>query len=139
MNYWLVKSEPGTWSWDDQVAAGTTEWDGVRNAQAQNNMKAMSKGDRALFYHSGSGKNSKCVVGIVEVARAGYPDPEDETGKYVLVDMKKVAALPEPVTLKTIKADEKLAHLPLVRQPRLSVMPVDAASYKRLCKMGGVT
>ncbi len=134
MNYWLVKSEPNTWSWDDQLKAGTTHWDGVRNAQAQNNMKAMAKGDRVLFYHSGKPKE---VVGLTEVARAAYPDPEDDTGKYILVDLKAVETLPEPVSLKAIKAEEKLAHLALVRQSRLSVMPVDAASFKRIYKMAG--
>ncbi|MFW6059074.1 MAG: EVE domain-containing protein [Phycisphaeraceae bacterium] len=135
MNHWLVKSEPETWSWDQQVAAGTTEWDGVRNAQAQNNMKQMRKGDRVLFYHSGK---QKAVVGIAKVARAAYPDPADGTGKYVLVDLKAVEPLAEPVTLKAIKGEAKLGHLALVRQPRLSVMEVDEPAYKRICGMGGV-
>ena len=134
MHYWLVKSEPGEWSWDDQVRAGVAEWDGVRNAQAQKHMKAMAEGDRVLFYHSGK---QKAVVGLVTVAREAYPDPDDEAGKYVRVDFKADQALAEPVTLQAIKADDKLAHLPLVKQPRLSVMPVDAASFKRICRLGG--
>lgn len=135
MNYWLVKSEPETWSWDDHVQAGVAEWDGVRNAQAQNNMKAMRKGDRVLFYHS---VKEKRVVGVVQVVREAYPDPTDATGRWILVDLEAVEPLPEPVGLQAIKADDRLAHLPLVRQPRLSVMPVDAASFQRICAMGGV-
>lgn len=135
MHYWLVKSEPETWSWQQQVKAGTTEWDGVRNAQAQNNMKAMAKGDRVLFYHSGKERQ---IVGLTEVAREAYPDPEDDTGKWILVDLKAVEPVPEPVSLKAIKADGNLDHLALVRQPRLSVMPLDADSFKRLCRMGGL-
>ncbi len=135
MKYWLVKSEPETWSWQDQLDAKTTEWDGVRNAQAANNLKAMSKGDRALFYHSGKQRQ---VVGVVEVMREAYPDPGDEAGRFVMVDVKAVTTLPEPVSLKQIKQDAKLAHLALVRQPRLSVMPVDVAAYKRICAMGGL-
>lgn len=135
MKHWLVKSEPGTWSWDDQLAAGTTEWDGVRNHQAAKNLQAMSRGDRCLFYHSGKQRQ---LVGIVEVVREYYPDPTDKSGRFGMVDVKAVRTLPEPVELSQIKADEKLKHLALVRQPRLSVMPVDASSWKRLLKMGGV-
>ncbi|MEX0885299.1 MAG: EVE domain-containing protein [Phycisphaeraceae bacterium] len=135
MKYWLVKSEPDTWSWQDQIDAKTTHWDGVRNHQASNNLKAMSKGDRALFYHSGKARE---VVGIVEVTREYYPDPSDKSERFGMVDVKAVKALPEPVTLKAIKAEPKLAELALVRQPRLSVMPVDAAAWKRICAMGGL-
>ena len=135
MQYWLVKSEPETWSWQDQVDAGTTEWDGVRNYQAAKNLKTMKKGDRALFYHSGKARE---VVGIVEITREYYPDPTDKSERFGMVDVKTVKALPEPVTLKQIKAEDKLGHLALVRQPRLSVMPVDAEAWKRICAMGGL-
>lgn len=135
MAYWLVKSEPGTWSWDDQVKAKRTHWDGVRNHQAANNLKAMAKGDRALFYHSGKDRQ---IVGIVEIVKTYYPDPSDESQRFGMVDVKTVAALPKPVSLVDIKADDKLNHLALVRQSRLSVMPIDDASWRRLCKMGGL-
>src|SRR5207302_1439427 len=96
MNYWLVKSEPSAWSWDDQVRAGTTNWNGVRNAQATNNLKAMRKGDRAFFYHSNEGKE---IVGIVEIVHEFYPDPKDATGRFGMVDVKALEKLPRPVTL----------------------------------------
>jgi predicted RNA-binding protein with PUA-like domain len=132
MQYWLLKSEPGEWSWDDQQAAGTTPWDGVRNAQAQKNMRSMEKGDRALFYHSGKQRQ---VVGLVKIARGPYPDPEDESGKRVLVDVATEQSLNEPVTLQAIKAESALADLALVRQPRLSVMPVSAAAWKKILSL----
>ena len=137
MKYWLMKSEPGAWSWDDQVKAGKkgAEWDGVRNYQASNNMKAMKKGDRAFFYHS---VNEKRVVGIVEVVKEYYPDPSDASGRFGMVDVAAVAPVPSPVTLADIKAEERLADLPLIKQSRLSVMPIDAKSWKLICKMGGV-
>lgn len=135
MAYWLVKSEPGTWSWDDQVRDGTTGWDGVRNAQAANNMKKMKRGDKALFYHSGK---ERAVVGIVEIVKEYHPDPTDESGRFGQVSVKTVKALKQPVTLKQIKAEPDMAELALVRQPRLSVMPVSDAQYKRICKMGGL-
>ena len=135
MNYWLVKSEPSSWSWDDQVKKGTEHWNGVRNHQAANNLKAMKKGDRAFFYHS---NEQKAIVGIVEVAKEYYPDHTDATGKFGMVDVKTVAPVPNPVTLAAIKAEPALADFALVRQSRLSVMPVTAAQWKLLCKMGGV-
>jgi len=137
MKYWLVKSEPETWSWDDQLAApgATTEWDGVRNAQACNNMKAMSAGDRAFFYHSGKDRQ---IVGVVEIVKEAYADPTDEKSRAVMVDVKAVETLPEPITLKAIKADERLAELALVRQSRLSVMPIDAKSWKFIRRMAGL-
>ena len=137
MAYWLFKSEPGAWSWDDQVAAGRkgAEWDGVRNHQAGNNMKAMKTGDRGFFYHS---VNEKRIVGIVEVCKEWYPDPSDASGRFGMVDVRAVEAMPEPVTLAQIKADERLAELPLIKQSRLSVMPIDARSWKLLCKLGGL-
>ena len=135
MAYWLMKSEPGTWSWDDHVKAGTAEWDGVRNYQACNNMKAMKLGDRAFFYHS---VNEKRIVGIVEVVKLYYPDHTDESGRFGMVDVKAVEPVPNPVTLADIKADERLADMALVRQSRLSVCPVDAKAWKIICRMGGV-
>ena len=135
MAYWLVKSEPGTWSWDDQVKAGATNWDGVRNPQATNFMKAMRKGDRVFFYHSGEERR---IVGVVEVAKEFYPDPKDKSGRFGLVDVKTVGPVPEPVTLAAIKAEPKLKDLLLVRQSRLSVMPVDEAAWKLIARMGGL-
>ncbi len=133
MNYWLIKSEPGAWSWDDHVKAGTAEWDGVRNHQAANNMKAMKIGDRAFFYHS---VNEKRVVGVVEVAKEYYPDPTDPKGIFGMVDFKALDPMPTPVTLADIKSDERLHDLALIRQSRLSVMPIDAKSWKIICGMG---
>jgi predicted RNA-binding protein with PUA-like domain len=135
MAYWLMKSEPGTWSWDDQVRDRVAEWDGVRNHQASNNLKAMRVGDRAFFYHS---VNEKRIVGIVEVVREYYPDPSDPSGKFGMVDVKALEPLPRPVGLKDIKADPVLQDLPLIRQSRLSVMPIDADSWQRICRMGGL-
>ncbi len=133
MAYWLMKSEPGAWSWADQVKAGTAEWDGVRNYQAANNMKAMKHGDRAFFYHS---VNEKCIVGIVEVAREYYPDPSDASGRFGMVDVTAVKPFEKPVSLGEIKATPRLANLALVRQSRLSVLPVGAEEWKLICKMG---
>lgn len=135
MRHWLVKSDPDTWSWDDQVKAGTTFWDGVRNFQAANNMKAMKLGDRAFFYHS---QDERRIVGIVEVVKEYYPDPSDETGRFGMVDVKTIEAVPNPVTLEAIKAEPRLADLALVKQGRLSVTPVDEAAWTLICRMGGV-
>jgi predicted RNA-binding protein with PUA-like domain len=135
MAYWLVKTEPEAWSWEDQVAAGTTHWDGVRNHQAANNLKAMRVGDRAFFYHSG---DVRAIVGIVEVVREYYPDPSDKSGRFGMVDLRAVAPLPKPVSLATIKADERFAHLALVRHSRLSVMPIDEAAWRLICAIGGL-
>jgi predicted RNA-binding protein with PUA-like domain len=134
MAYWLVKSEPDAFSWDQQVANGVEPWTGVRNAQAAANLRAMRKSDRAFFYHSNIGKE---IVGVVEVVREAYPDPTDDTGRWVCVDMRAVGPMPEPVTLAAIKADPAFAELLLVRQSRLSVMPVSAPHWKRICRMGG--
>jgi len=131
--YWLMKSEPGAWSWDDQVKAGTAEWDGVRNYQAANNMKAMKLGDRAFFYHS---VNEKRIVGIVEVARKYYPDPSDASGRFGMVDVKALRPLAAPVSLAQIKQEPRLADLALIRQSRLSVMPVPEAAWRLICRMG---
>lgn len=135
MKYWLVKTEPSSWSWDDQIKKGTEHWDGVRNHQAANNMKAMKLGDRAFFYHS---VKEKCIVGIVEVCKEYYPDPSDASGRFGMVDFKTVKPVLNPVTLAEIKADPRLAELPLLKQSRLSVMPIDAASWKIICNLGGV-
>jgi len=137
VRFWLVKSEPEAFSWDQQVANGVEPWTGVRNAQAANNLRAMRKGDRAFFYHSNTGRE---IVGIVEVAREAYPDPTDDTGRgWVCVDMRAVGPMPRPVTLAEIKADPALTELALVRHSRLSVMPVAAAHWTRICRMGGWT
>ena len=135
MAYWLVKSEPDAFSWLQMVANGVEPWTGVRNAQAANNLKAMRVGDRAFFYHSNIGKE---VVGIVRVAREAYPDPTDETGRWVCVDMTTEAPLPQSVTLATIKATPALAEIGLIRQSRLSVMPISAPHWRTICKMGGI-
>ena len=132
MAYWLMKSEPGTWSWDDQVTAGTDHWDGVRNYQASNNLKAMTVGDRAFFYHS---VNEKRIVGIVEVAREYYPDPTDASGRFGMVDVTAVKPVERPVTLAEIKAEPKLAELPLLKQSRLSVMPIPDEAWRLICSM----
>jgi len=134
MNYWLLKSEPSTWSWEQQCQVQSEPWNGVRNYQAQNNMKAMAVGDRAFFYHS---VKEKQIVGIVEICKAFYPDPTDT--RWGLVDIKAITPLPQPITLETIKKDPSLQHLALVRQSRLSVMPIDAASWKHLCHLGGLS
>ncbi len=135
MAYWLVKSEPGNWSWDDHVKAGVVEWEGVRNHQAAANMKAMKVGDRAFFYHS---VNEKRIVGILEVVTEYYPDPTDPTMRFGMVDFQAVTPVKDPVTLRRIKDDGRLDHLALVRQSRLSVMPVDAAAWRIICDMAGV-
>lgn len=134
MPHWLVKSEPDAFSWDQQVARGTEPWTGVRNALAANNLRAMRKGDMAFFYHSQIGKE---IVGVVRVAREAYPEPGDETGRWVCVDMQAVGPMPRPVTLAAVKAEPELADLALVRQSRLSVMPVSDPHWAMLCRMGG--
>ena len=133
MAYWLLKSEPGSWSWDDQVKAGATEWDGVRNYQASNNMKAMELGDRCFFYHS---VKEKLVVGIVEVVGLYYPDPSDASGRFGMVDVKAVKPMERSVSLSEIKAEPRLSELALVRQSRLSVVPVNQAEWQLICEMG---
>lgn len=135
MAHWLVKSEPNCWSWDDHVKKGVEPWDGVRNHQAANNMKAMKAGDTAFFYHS---VNEKKVVGILEVVREYYPDPTDESGRFGMVDFKAVRAVPTPVSLADIKTDPRLAHLALLKQSRLSVCPIDDDAWTIICAMGGV-
>jgi len=133
MAYWLVKSEPETWSWDAQVKAKATGWDGVRNYQAANNMKAMALGDLCFFYHS---VNEKQIVGIVEVVKLYRPDPSDASGRFGMVDVKAVKPFVRPVTLAEIKAEPRLKDLALVRQSRLSVLPVGKDEWTLICKMG---
>ena len=135
MKYWLVKSEPTKWSWDDQVRAGTINWDGVRNATAIINLKAMRLGDRAFFYHSNEGKE---IVGVVEIVREFYPDPKDPTGRFGMVDVKAIEPVPKPVTLSAAKAEPKLAGMALVRLSRLSVGPVSVAEWQQVSAMGGL-
>ena len=136
MAYWLFKSEPNTWSWDDQVAKGEIgeQWDGVRNYQARNNMRAMKLGDLGFFYHS---VNEKRIVGVVEVCAESHQDTTTDDERWDCVDVRAVAPVPEPVTLADIKAEPKLENFALVKQSRLSVVPVSAAEWKLLCKMGG--
>ena len=134
MNFWLVKSEPEAFSWEQQVANGVEPWTGVRNHAAKNNLKAMRRGDRAFFYHSNTGRE---IVGIVEIVREAYPDPTAEGGDWVAVDMKAVGAMPRPVSLATIKADPAFSELALVRLSRLSVSPVAPAHWQRICALGG--
>lgn len=132
---WLLKTEPSVYGWAQLLKDGTTRWDGVRNAQARNNLSKMSVGDRAFFYHT---DDERSVVGIVEVVKAAYPDPEDnDDGKWVVVDVKPVAALKQPVTLAQVKAEKSLAAIPLVKQARLSVMELDAAAWKKIVALGG--
>ena len=133
MAYWLFKSEPGAWSWDDQVKKGTEHWDGVRNYQANNNMKAMKVGDKGFFYHS---VNEKRVVGIVEVVAEYHPDDTDASGRFGMVGVKAVRPINRPVTLAEIKADERLSEFGLVRQSRLSVVPVTKEQWGMICEMG---
>lgn len=137
MAYWLFKTEASTWSWDQQVkkAAKGEPWSGVRNYQAANNMKAMALGDRGFFYHSG---DERQIVGIVEVIGLYRPDPTDETGKFGLVDVKAIAALPRPVTLAEIKANPALKDMVLVKNSRLSVQPVTAAEWRAVSQMAGL-
>ena len=137
MRYWLVKSEPGQWSWNDHWTApkSTAPWDGVRNHQANNNLKAMNRGDRALFYHS---VKQRAIVGVLEVVRTWYPDPEDPSGRFGMVDFKAIEPMARPVTLAQIKAEPRLARVPLIRQSRLSVMPIEPDAWRILCQMGGI-
>ncbi len=133
--YWLVKSEPDAFSWEQQVANDVEPWTGVRNHSAKQNLAAMRIGDRAFFYHSNIGKE---IVGVVEVVRESYPDPSAEPGQpWVAVDMKAVGPMPKPVTLAAIKADPKLAEMSLVKLSRLSVGPVSPEEWAYLCHLGG--
>ena len=134
MSYWLVKSEPHAWSWEQHVAVGVEPWNGVRNHQASNNMKAMKIGDRAFFYHSGAERQ---VVGVLEVVREYYPDPTDPSGRFGMVDFKALHPLARPVSLAAIKSDGRLDRIALIRQSRLSVMPLDDDAWRIIAEMGG--
>lgn len=137
MNYWLLKSEADCWSWDDQAKKGDAGegWDGVRNFQAAKNMKTMRRGDLGFFYHSG---DERRIVGVVEVIEEYQSDPSDESGRFGMVRVKARTPLPRPVTLAEIKADPTLQNLALVRQSRLSVMPIDPESWRYICALGGL-
>jgi predicted RNA-binding protein with PUA-like domain len=137
MAYWLMKTEPEEFSWDDQVKRGAKgeAWSGVRNFTARRHLKAMKKGEQAFFYHTG---DEKQVVGIVEVIRESYPDPTDDRGVFVMVDVRAVKPLPKPVTLAAVKAAPRLKDMALVRYSRLSVQPVGAQEWKTVCAMGGL-
>jgi predicted RNA-binding protein with PUA-like domain len=137
MNYWLLKSEPDVWSIDQQEKAGSkgAPWDGVRNYQAAKNLRAMKKGDKCFFYHSNIGKE---IVGIVEVIKEAYIDKTDQSGRFVAVTVKFISKLQRPITLKNIKKIKELSHLSLIKQSRLSVMPIDSKSWKILIKMGKI-
>ena len=136
MKYWLLKSEPNTWSWSNQVKEKTTIWDGVRNYQARNNLIAMKINDECFFYHS---VTEKQIVGIVKVVKESYLDPTDKTKKFFAVDVKFYKSFLNPVSLEQIKKNKKLINLPLIKQSRLSVMPIDKNSWNKICKMGGPT
>ena len=136
MAYWLVKSEPDTWSWDQHVKKGNDVWTGVRNFQARTHLNNMKKGDKVFFYHTGG---EKAVVGVSEVAKEAYPDPTDKEGSFVCVDLKAVEPLKTPVTLAAIKAEPKLKDIALVRMSRLSVQPVSDAHWALILKMGQTT
>jgi len=135
MNYWLLKSEPNTWSWENKKKKITEHWDGVRNWTAAKNMKSMKKGDLAFFYHSGKEKQ---IVGIVKIVKEYYPDHTDVTGRFGMVNVKTVRSFKNPVKLSDIKSQDKFSHLDLVRQSRLSVQTVDLKSWNTICKLGGV-
>ena len=135
MAYWLLKSEPDEWSWAQQVAEGRdgAEWTGIRNFSAQNNLRAMKKGEQAFFYHTGK---ERAIVGIVKVTAEAHPDSTDSAWRAV--DVAAVRKLPTPVSLDQIKADRRLVRMPLARLPRLSVQPVSDAEWKIICQMGGL-
>jgi predicted RNA-binding protein with PUA-like domain len=137
MAYWLLKSEPDEWSWDQQKKEGRkgAEWGGVRNFQARNNMRKMRKGDLGFFYHTGE---EKSVVGIVKVVKEAHAESTDPTGQWECVDVAAVAPLPRPVTLAEIKANSKLKDMVLARVPRLSVQPVTGQEWSIICKLGGL-
>ena len=135
MAYWLLKSEPSTWSWLEQCKVSSEIWDGVRNYQARNNLKLMKKNDQCFFYHS---VNEKQIMGIVEVVKEHFIDPTDKTKKFYAIRVKKKKSLINPVKLEQIKKNNQLVHLALVKQSRLSVMPIDKKSWFIICKLGGL-
>ena len=130
--YWLLKSEPSTWSWDDQVKSNIDMWDGVKNYQARNNLMKMKKGDHCFFYHS---VHEKSIVGIVEVYKEHYPDPTDKSQRFVAIDVKALKKLKYPVTLDRIKKNNKLQNIPLIKQSRLSVMPLSKKEFSEIIKL----
>ena len=132
MSYWLFKSEPSTWSWKDHEKKGTEHWDGVRNYQANNNMKKMKIGDLGFFYHS---VNEKKIIGIVEVVKEHYPDHTDKSGRFGMVDLKAVNRVKKPVTLSEIKDNPRLSDMVLVKNSRLSVQPVSDSEWAEVCRM----
>jgi predicted RNA-binding protein with PUA-like domain len=136
MAHWLLKTEPEEWSWRKQTNVSAAPWDGVRNHQAAGFMRKMKQGEFGFFYHTGTERR---IVGVVEVMREFYPDPKDETGRFGIVDVRAVMPLMRAVELKQIKAEPLLGHLLLVRNSRLSIMPVDAAGWRIICRMGGIT
>lgn len=135
-SYWLVKSEPFKYSWEDLVKDGSTYWDGVRNYMARNNLRDMKKGDLALYYHSNEGKE---IVGVAKITRESYQDPTTEDDRWVVVDVAPVKALKEPVTLAQIREDKPLAEIAMLKYNRLSVVPIKAAEFKRILKLGKTT
>ena len=132
IKYWLLKSEPSTWSWENQLDNIVDMWDGVRNYQARNNLMKMKKGDQCFFYHS---ITDKSIIGIVEVVKEHYPDPTDKTGRFVAVDVKALKTLKHPISLEKIKCNKKLKNIPLVKQSRLSVMPIKPEEFKEILKL----
>ena len=132
MKYWLIKTEPSTWSWNDQIKSKITSWDGVRNYQARNNLISMKKKDLCFFYHS---VKEKKIVGIVSIIKEFYPDATDKKKQFVMVDVKAYKKLKKPVYLEQIKKDKRLAHLALIKQSRLSVMPIDYKSWSIIMKL----
>ncbi|MFN2514892.1 MAG: EVE domain-containing protein [Pyrinomonadaceae bacterium] len=132
-SYWMVKQEPETYSWTDLVSDGVTDWSGVRNYQARNNLREMKTGECVLFYHSGK---DKAVVGLAEVVKGAYPDPTADDGQWVAVDLKAVKALKNPVPLASIRYDERLSQLPLIRQSQLSVMPLTKDEFDVIVALG---
>jgi predicted RNA-binding protein with PUA-like domain len=135
MAHWLLKSEPSVYSWDQLVADGRTNWDGVKNAQALANMRAMKPGERVFFYHSNAGKD---IVGVAEIIRSFYPEPSDKSGKLGMVDVKPTMAVRKPVTLAEMKAKPELSGMSLLRQSRLSVCPVTDHEWQIICEMAGI-
>ena len=132
MRYWLLKSEPNAWSWENQVKEGASMWDGVRNYQARNNLKKMQKGDLCFFYHS---VTEKSIIGIVKVVKESYQDPTDDTNKFVVVDVKAVKKLKKSVSLEKIKNNKKLNNIALIKQSRLSVMPLKKNEWDTILKL----
>jgi predicted RNA-binding protein with PUA-like domain len=132
-SYWLVKSEPFKYSWDQLVKDGSTYWDGVRNAEARNNLRSMKAGDLALFYHSNEGKE---VVGVTRIIRESYADPTTKDERWVVVDVEPLVPLERPVSLSEIKADTSLEEIALVRRSRLSVLPLEKSAFNRILRLG---